>query len=165
MSFIFVPESEWPYECPFCQKRFQAKGDLPKHFFTSKHRGDPRIPIFGSPEWSDLLNRCTVFQRQFNPKRRRTRRKNTGTAISGPVSGADIDANDAGIAVVDNLSEVQHPAEDSILPDNDSDDTGPGAASNFSVRSILAPQTSDTGTLAIFFKCEPEPEDTGEAIL
>merc|ERR1719195_335753 len=28
------PEQEWPYECPLCRKKFQARGDIPKHLKT-----------------------------------------------------------------------------------------------------------------------------------
>ena len=70
------PETDWPYECPFCFKRFQAKGDLPKHFFTSQHKEDPRIPPPGSLEWHQLLNQCCVIPDWVLPSRRKIRSKN-----------------------------------------------------------------------------------------
>jgi len=33
-----LPECEWPVRCKWCGKYFQAKGDLPKHFDTAKHK-------------------------------------------------------------------------------------------------------------------------------
>ena len=62
------PESEWPYICEFCGKRFQAKGDLPKHFVTSQHRDDPRVPKPGTPEWQIVLDRSAVAGSSFAPK-------------------------------------------------------------------------------------------------
>ena len=54
------PKSEWPFECPLCKQRFQAKGDLPKHFFTSVHKGDKRIPKVGSPKWHNILEQSCI---------------------------------------------------------------------------------------------------------
>ena len=50
------PEEEWPHACPLplCRKRFQARGDIPKHLMTSKHANDA-IPTMGSKEWFDLI--------------------------------------------------------------------------------------------------------------
>ena len=48
------PEEEWPHACPLCGKRFQARGDIPKHLMTSKHANDA-IPPMGSKEWFDLI--------------------------------------------------------------------------------------------------------------
>ena len=48
------PEEEWPHACPLCGKRFQARGDIPKHLMTSKH-ADDNIPAMGSKEWFDLI--------------------------------------------------------------------------------------------------------------
>jgi hypothetical protein len=76
------PETDWPYECPFCFKRFQAKGDLPKHFFTSQHKNDPRIPAPGSLEWHQLLNSCCVIPDWVMPTKRRVI-KQTEESYSG----------------------------------------------------------------------------------
>ena len=54
------PENQWPFQCLFCNKRFQARADLPKHFKTSKHIGDPRIPKCGTEEWKELMRRSEV---------------------------------------------------------------------------------------------------------
>jgi Zinc finger, C2H2 type len=54
------PKSEWPVACPLCQQRFQAKGDLPKHFFTSIHKNDKRVPEMKSKAWFDLINTSYV---------------------------------------------------------------------------------------------------------
>ena len=62
------PESEWPYICEFCGKRFQAKGDLPKHFVTTQHREDPRVPKPGTAEWQIVLDRSAVASSSFAPK-------------------------------------------------------------------------------------------------
>jgi len=48
------PEHEWPYECPLCHKKFQARGDIPKHLMTRLHESD-NIPPMGSKEWYDLI--------------------------------------------------------------------------------------------------------------
>ena len=69
------PESEWPYICEFCGKRFQAKGDLPKHFVTAQHRDDPRVPKPGSPEWQIVLDRSAVAGSSFVPKEGRGRKR------------------------------------------------------------------------------------------
>jgi len=48
------PEEEWPHECPLCHKKFQARGDIPKHLKTRLHVND-NIPIMGTKEWFDLI--------------------------------------------------------------------------------------------------------------
>ena len=48
------PEQEWPHECPLCRKRFQARGDIPKHLKTKLHEHD-NVPEMGSKEWFDLI--------------------------------------------------------------------------------------------------------------
>lgn len=57
------PEEQWPYQC-HCGKYFQAKGDIPKHWKTSKHLNDPKIPPDGSPEWRALLDATERFKLQ-----------------------------------------------------------------------------------------------------
>ena len=42
----------------------QAKGDIPKHWQTSRHINDPRIPKPGTPEWSEALNATKKFDLQ-----------------------------------------------------------------------------------------------------
>ena len=42
----------------------QAKGDIPKHWQTSKHINDPRIPKPGTPEWTVALNVTKKFDLQ-----------------------------------------------------------------------------------------------------
>ena len=54
------PKHEWPYQCEFCLKRFQARADLPKHYNTAQHKNDPNIPKQGTPEWTALIQRCKV---------------------------------------------------------------------------------------------------------
>ena len=49
------PEHEWPYVCLFCGQHSQARADLPKHFKSSKHINDFRIPKQGTPAWEDLM--------------------------------------------------------------------------------------------------------------
>jgi len=48
------PEEEWPHECPLCHKKFQARGDIPKHLKTKIHENDS-IPVMGTKEWFDLI--------------------------------------------------------------------------------------------------------------
>ena len=48
------PEEEWPYECPLCHKKFQARGDIPKHLKTRIHAND-NIPVMGTKGWFDLI--------------------------------------------------------------------------------------------------------------
>ena len=48
------PEAEWPYDCPLCHKKFQAKGDIPKHLKTKLHEHD-NIPDMGTKGWYDLV--------------------------------------------------------------------------------------------------------------
>ena len=55
------PQHEWPYQCEFCLKRFQARADLPKHYNTAQHKNDPDIPKQGTPEWNALIQRCKVI--------------------------------------------------------------------------------------------------------
>ena len=55
------PKHEWPYQCEFCLKRFQARADLPKHYNTAQHKNDPNIPKQGTPEWNALIQRCKVI--------------------------------------------------------------------------------------------------------
>ena len=49
------PKHEWPYVCLFCGQHSQARADLPKHFRSSKHINDSRIPKQGTPAWDDLM--------------------------------------------------------------------------------------------------------------
>jgi len=49
-----VPQSEWPYSCPICGKRMQARQDVAKHLKTKAHVND-NIPMEGTKEWNDLL--------------------------------------------------------------------------------------------------------------
>ena len=42
----------------------QAKGDITKHWLTSKHINDPRIPKPGTPEWTVALNVTKKFDLQ-----------------------------------------------------------------------------------------------------
>ena len=49
------PRHEWPYVCLFCGQHSQARADLPKHFKSSKHINDSRIPKQGTPAWDDLM--------------------------------------------------------------------------------------------------------------
>ena len=86
------PESEWPFHCIFCFKRFQAKGDLPKHFFTYRHRHDPRIPEVGTDAWRQLLELCSVIQPGTmlpSSKKKRLRLKTT-THVGLPNSPPDL---------------------------------------------------------------------------
>ena len=71
------PEEEWPYQCPFphCLKNFQAKGDLPKHWRTSKHKED-NIPPNGSPAFLELLDKCVKLRLGGNMTRRTFTNKN-----------------------------------------------------------------------------------------
>jgi len=48
------PPSEWPVSCPLCDKRFQARGDIPKHLLTAKHN-DGNLPEVGSAAWWALV--------------------------------------------------------------------------------------------------------------
>jgi len=48
------PEEEWPHECPLCHKKFQARGDIPKHLKTKMHEND-NIPVMGTKAWFDLV--------------------------------------------------------------------------------------------------------------
>ena len=54
------PKSEWPWRCEYCEERFQAKGDIPRHWMTVKHRDDPKVPKAGSVEWQAALDRCST---------------------------------------------------------------------------------------------------------
>lgn len=48
------PEEMWPYECPICHKKFQARGDIPKHLMAKLHEND-NIPQMGTKEWYHLI--------------------------------------------------------------------------------------------------------------
>ena len=41
--------------------QFQAKSDLPKHWNTSKHLGDPRIPLPNTPQYTEVLTRSEIL--------------------------------------------------------------------------------------------------------
>merc|ERR1712168_1368951 len=58
-----IPSELWPYRCQFCGRYFQAKSDLPKHWKTSQHKDDPRIPEpdWSNPDWRDLLEKSQVY--------------------------------------------------------------------------------------------------------
>ena len=38
-----LPKDMWPYECPKCPKRFQAKSDIPKHLNSQIHKNDAKF--------------------------------------------------------------------------------------------------------------------------
>ena len=46
--------SEWPVACPLCGRKFQARGDIPKHLLTGMHM-DQDLPAVGSVEWLRLV--------------------------------------------------------------------------------------------------------------
>ena len=71
------PENEWPYRCEFCYKHFQAKGDLPKHFATKKHRNDPNVPNPGTEEFKEILERScmNIKIKMEKPKKEKTKGK------------------------------------------------------------------------------------------
>ena len=69
------PENEWPFRCEFCYKHFQAKGDLPKHFATKKHRNDPNIPNPGTDEFKELLERSSMNIKIKMEKPRKEKKK------------------------------------------------------------------------------------------
>jgi len=48
------PPSEWPVSCPLCDRRFQARADIPKHLLTAKHK-DENLPEVGSAGWWALV--------------------------------------------------------------------------------------------------------------
>ena len=54
------PREQWPFRCEFCGQQFQAKSDLPKHWQTSKHANDPRIPKPNTPAYRDVLQRSEI---------------------------------------------------------------------------------------------------------
>ena len=54
------PKDTWPWFCEFCDEKFQAKGDIPRHWMTIKHRDDPKVPKAGSVEWQAALDRCST---------------------------------------------------------------------------------------------------------
>jgi hypothetical protein len=49
------PKNQWPFVCLFCGQTFQARADLPKHFKTSKHNNDSRIPKQDTPAWVEMI--------------------------------------------------------------------------------------------------------------
>ena len=54
------PREQWPFRCEFCGQQFQAKSDLPKHWHTSKHANDPRIPQPNTQAYRDVLSRSEI---------------------------------------------------------------------------------------------------------
>ena len=38
-----LPQDMWPYQCPKCPKRFQAKADIPKHLNSQIHKNDSKF--------------------------------------------------------------------------------------------------------------------------
>ena len=55
--YTHIPETDWPYECEYCQKRFKMRSDLPKHFNSILHRHDPEIPDRDTDEYYAILDR------------------------------------------------------------------------------------------------------------
>ena len=72
------PRSEWPYFCPFCEKRFQALADVPKHFKTSQHINDIRIPESGTPKWDKLMQSCKNVDKIISDIKTRSNANKTG---------------------------------------------------------------------------------------
>ena len=54
------PKHTWPWYCEYCDEKFQAKGDIPRHWMTTKHKDDPKVPKAGSTEWHAALGRCAT---------------------------------------------------------------------------------------------------------
>ena len=54
------PKETWPWYCEFCDEKFQAKTDIPRHWMTSKHKDDPKVPKAGSTEWTAILDRAST---------------------------------------------------------------------------------------------------------
>ena len=54
------PKHTWPWHCEYCDEKFQAKGDIPRHWMTAKHKDDPQVPKAGSTEWHAALGRCAT---------------------------------------------------------------------------------------------------------
>ncbi len=77
------PREEWPIECPLCKRRFQAKGDLPKHFASRIHRHE--VPEIGSPQWRNLCEMGVVR----NLPNSKNRSNHQGAVAHGGVVGAD----------------------------------------------------------------------------
>ena len=44
------PKHTWPWYCEYCDEKFQAKGDIPRHWMTTTHKDDPKVPKAGSTE-------------------------------------------------------------------------------------------------------------------
>ena len=62
------PKHEWPYVCLFCGQHCQARADLPKHFRSSKHINDSRIPKPGTTAWNELMKKSKiVFTKSNSP--------------------------------------------------------------------------------------------------
>ena len=59
------PEKDWPFECPICHKRFQARGDIPKHLKTKLHEND-NIPVMGSKVKIQANYTVFKFHRKYN---------------------------------------------------------------------------------------------------
>ena len=76
------PQHEWPFRCEFCGKHFQARADLPKHYHTSVHKNDPRIPPEGSSEWHALLKRAKVIN--WDPSKTKPSRSAASTSTTAP---------------------------------------------------------------------------------
>lgn len=74
------PKSEWPFACPLCQQTFQSRTDLPKHFFTSVHKNDPRVPQKGSEAWFAIIDSSCLnpdfMSKQPTKKQKRKRKSN-----------------------------------------------------------------------------------------
>ena len=71
------PEEEWPYECPLCHKKFQARGDIPKHLMTKLHEND-NIPAMGSKAWHDLIYHDDPNYNYVSHKRKLAKMKASG---------------------------------------------------------------------------------------
>ena len=111
------PEEEWPHACPLCGKRFQARGDIPKHLMTSKHANDA-IPTMGSKEWFDLIywddpkyNYAAMKVKLEKQESKGYVRRMTGT-LSGVVPvkpESQVTSSSGEVEVVEEVHEVEVP--------------------------------------------------------
>ncbi len=104
----------------FCGMQFQAKSDLPKHWNTSKHLGDPRIPLPNTPEYTEVLTRSEILHNLKKMKKEAedsiSNQSSTGLFLSPPSSSSSTSSRSSAIESANSPDNLVSPP---IISDND----------------------------------------------
>ena len=96
--------------------QFQAKSDLPKHWNTSKHLGDPRIPLPNTPEYTEVLTRSEILHNLKKMKKEAEDSISTGLFLSPPSSSSSTSSRSSAIESANSPDNLASPP---IISDND----------------------------------------------